>query len=498
MARPKFVQIPSHSLDRFKPLLGDDFARIEAAAARARQLFAGRAVWHISSTARGGGVAEMLHVLLPYVRGAGVDTRWVVLRESAAFFALTKRIHNNLHAVASDGRGVELGTSDRDFYEGTLAASARNLLPLIQLRDVVFLHDPQTVGLAPAVKAAGATVVWRCHIGVDRANPIARAAWNFLEPYAAAADACVFSREAYAWDVLDPDRVWTIAPSIDPFSPKNQELEPDAVEAIVGAIGLGPATSAAAPSFIRSDGTPARIDRHAEVLQETPLPTGAPAVVQVSRWDRLKDHGGLLECFARHLASGDAHLLLAGPATGAIPDDPEGASVWSEVVGAWNALPTASRRSVHLISLPMDDLDENGAMVNALQRRGDVVVQKSLAEGFGLTVAEAMWKRRPVVGSRVGGIQDQIVDGVSGVLVDDPADLDSFAKAIARLLDDPQEATKIGEAAHQRVAKTYLGPGRLAEYVEMLENLERTSSEKQPRRLARSSRNGVRQTGQMG
>jgi trehalose synthase len=470
VARPKFVQIPSFPIDRFEPLLGEGYARVEETAARAREAFAGRAVWHVSSTARGGGVAEMLHSMLPYARGAGVDARWVVLRERAEFFELTKRIHNNLHGDPGDGG--PLGAEQRDLYEETLAASATHVAGLVQAGDVVFLHDPQTAGLVPAAKAAGTAVVWRCHVGVDRPNPLVRRAWEFLAPYVEAADACVFSRREYVWEMLDRERIWTMAPSIDPFSPKNQELDPATVEDIVGLLGLGPKPPVRLPTFTRADGTPARVERHAEIVQEARLPEGATLVAQISRWDRLKDPLGLLTCFHRHLADADElHLLLAGPATQAISDDPEGAAVWAQAGDAWRGLPASTRRRVHLASLPMEDLEENGAMVNALQRRADVVVQKSLAEGFGLTVAEAMWKRRPVIGTRVGGIQDQIVDGVSGVLVDDPSDLEALAEAILGLSRDPARAAEIGERARQRVFDRFLVPNRLVEYVELLAEL---------------------------
>jgi trehalose synthase len=470
MARPKFVQIPSHRLDRFEPLMGADYRPIEAAAERARDLFKGRAIWHVSSTLRGGGVAEMLRSLLPYVRGAGMDTRWVVLRERAEFFELTKRLHNNLHGDRGDGG--PLGAEQRELYERTLAASARHLSPLLQKEDVVFLHDPQTAGLIPAVKAAGARAIWRCHIGADEPDELVRRAWDFLAADVRAADAYVFSRRAYLWEALDPERAWVMAPSIDPFSPKNQDLDTATTERIVAVIGLGRRMPAPLPAFTRADGTPARVERHAEVAQEAPLPDGAPVVAQVSRWDRLKDHRGLLVCFQRRLAERDLHLVLAGPATAAVADDPEGASVWREVGRAWRELPAAVRRHVHLVSLPMDDLEENAAMVNALQRRAAIVVQKSLAEGFGLTVAEAMWKRRPVIGARVGGIQDQIVDGRSGLLIDDPRDLEALAGAIASLADDPKRAAELGERARRRVFERFLAPTRLAEYCDLLAELD--------------------------
>jgi trehalose synthase len=470
MARPKFVQIPPHRLDRFEPLLGAGYGEIERAADRARSLFEGRAIWHLSSTLRGGGVAEMLRSLLPYVRGAGIDTRWLVLREQADYFELTKRLHNNLHGDRGDGGA--LGAEQRELYERTLAASGRHLSPLLQRGDIVFLHDPQTAGLAPAAKAAGARVVWRCHVGTDNPDEFTRRASEFLIPYVKVSDAYVFSRRQYVWEGLDSTRAWVMAPCIDPFSPKNQELDPATVEEIVGVIGLGRHRPPLVPTFTHADGTPGRVERQAEVLQEEPLPQNAPAVTQVSRWDRLKDHRGLLACFHRHIADESLHLVLAGPATAAVADDPEGASVWREVGRVWRELPTEVRRRVHLVSLPMDDLDENAAMVNALQRRADVVVQKSLAEGFGLTVAEAMWKRRPVIGTRVGGIQDQIVDQVSGLLIDDPRDLEGLAQAIATLVDDRRRANEIGEQAHRRVLDRFLAANRMVEYIDLLSSLD--------------------------
>jgi trehalose synthase len=474
MARPKFVQISPHRLDRFKPLLGAGYEEVERAAERARGLFEGRAIWHVSSTLRGGGVAEMLRSLLPYVRGAGIDTRWVVLRERAEFFELTKRLHNNLHGDRGDGGG--LGAEQRDLYERTLAVSARHLSPLLQRGDIVFLHDPQTAGLATAAKAAGARVIWRCHVGADHPDEFTRRAWEFLAPYVGLSDAYVFSRRAYLWDGLDSERAWVMAPCIDPFSPKNQELNPATVNEILGVIGLGRRPTSLAPTFARADGTPARVERRAEVMQEATLPEGVPVVAQISRWDRLKDHRGLLICFHRHVSDEGLHLVLAGPATTAVADDPEGAAVWHEVGRAWRELPPDGRRRVHLVSLPMDDLDENAAMVNALQRRAAIVVQKSLAEGFGLTVAEAMWKRRPVIGTRVGGIQDQIVDRISGLLIDDPRDLAGLAQAIVTLAADRDLAAEIGEQARQRAFEHYLAANRLVEYIDLLARLDPVSA----------------------
>jgi len=194
-------------------------------------------------------------------------------------------------------------------------------------------------------------------------------------------------------------------------------------------------------------------------------------VLQVSRWDRLKDPRGVLECFARHISDPATHLALVGPASGAISDDPEGTAVYGDVAESWRRQPDEVRQRVHLVNLLMEDLDENAAMVNALQRRSDAIVQKSLAEGFGLTVAEAMWKARPVIASRVGGIQDQIVDGESGLLIDDPTDLAAFGAAIERVLADADLAARLGVGARQRVRERFLAIGRLREYVELVGSL---------------------------
>jgi trehalose synthase len=466
VANPKFVPIPVHELERFKPLLGERFAEIEEVAKWARTGFAGRAIWHLSSTARGGGVAELLRTLLPYARDAGVDVRWVVLREGPAFFKVTKRLHNHLHGDPGDGGALD--EEARRVYDAVSEANVEALGPQMQKDDIVYLHDPQTAGMIAPLCERGLRVVWRCHVGVDRPNDFVRGAWDFLRPYVERAEAYVFSRREYVWDGLDVGKVWLMPPVIDPFSSKNQDLEPGVTAAILKEIGLAPDGLEGPPTFERADGTPGRVERRAEILQEEPVPDEAKLVAQVSRWDRLKDPHGLLEMFERHLDDPDLHLLVAGPDTGGVSDDPEGAAVYGDVAETWRRLPDGVRRRAHLVSLPMLDVEENGAMVNAIQRRADVVVQKSIAEGFGLTVAEAMWKRRPVVGSRVGGIQDQIVDGKSGCLVEDPRDLAAFARAIERLLRDPERARAMGEAAHQRVIDEYLAVHRLREYVDLL------------------------------
>jgi trehalose synthase len=209
--------------------------------------------------------------------------------------------------------------------------------------------------------------------------------------------------------------------------------------------------------------------RRCEVLSAAPLPGfDAPLVVQVSRWDRLKDHMGVMLGFAEHVAPlTDAHLILAGPTVHSVTDDPEGAEVLNEVEEAWRRLPYARHRRIHLVCAPMSDIEENAAIINALQRRATVVTQKSIMEGFGLTVAEAMWKARPVVASAVGGIQDQIEDGVTGFLLGDPQDLVRFGGLTVELLKDPELAGAMGARARERVRRQFLANRHALQYISL-------------------------------
>jgi trehalose synthase len=282
----------------------------------------------------------------------------------------------------------------------------------------------------------------------------------------------VFSRRAFVWEGLDDARIELIAPVIDAFSAKNQELSADAVGAILGVAGLTDDGRRELATFTRVDGSTGQVQRAAEVLQGGPLHRDDPTVVQVSRWDRLKDPLGVIRGFVDHVAPAtDAHLVYAGPAVVAVADDPEGTLVLDDVRHLYDSLPAVLRRRVHLACLPMADLEENAAIVNALQRHADVVVQKSIAEGFGLTVAEAMWKARPVVASRIGGIQDQIVDRVSGVLLDDPRDLPLYGQAVCELLDDTDRALQLGREARERVRDDYLSTRSLLQYLDLIERL---------------------------
>ncbi len=463
------VYVGSMDPERFRAVIGPRFDEVDLGIRDSRALFEDRAIWHINSTARGGGVAELLQSLLAYVRGVGLDARWGVIHGEPEFFVITKRIHNLLHG--SPGDGGALGDAEREIYEATLAPAAEQIAEVVGERDIVFLHDPQTAGLVGPLRATGAVIVWRCHVGLDKPNELARTAWRFLQPFIEPADAYVFSRRRFAWEGIDRDRVWIVPPSIDVFSPKNQELDFETTRTIIDRVGIAAGGAAGEANFIRYDGTVGAVERAGEITQEMAVPDDAPLVTQVSRWDRLKDPVGVLRGFADQLDGGDPHLLLAGPATAAVADDPEGADVLADLLTVREELGSRLRERTHIACLPMDDVEENAAMVNAIQRRSDIVVQKSIAEGFGLTVAEAMWKAKPVVASARGGIQDQITDEINGILLADPTDLHAYALALRRLIDDEGLRLRIGLAARREIEANFLGTRHLMQYLRLLREL---------------------------
>ena len=461
------VAVPPLDAAELEPIIGPErYTRLLAEATMFRERLGRRTIWNVSSTAVGGGVAEMLRVLAGYTAGLGIAIRWTVIGGDPEFFAITKRVHNQIHGEV--GSAGPVGPADAGHYEQVLAANADELLRLVRPGDVVLLHDPQTAGLVAALIRAGARVVWRCHIGVDWQNDVTRAAWDFLRPYLAPANGYVFTRRQYvpAWVPGALTRI--IPPSIDPYSAKTEELGAETVAAILATIGVLSGGPPPVPGrFTRHDRTSGEVTRVARVTGETRPGPADPVVVQVSRWDRLKDMPGVMRGFAEHVApGGDGYLILAGPEVSGVADDPEGGQVLAECVALWQSLPAAARARVLLVTLPLDDVEENAAMINAIQRHASVIVQKSLAEGFGLTVAEGMWKGRPVVGSAVGGILDQITDG-TGLLVRDPADLAAFGSQVRWLLDRPGEAERMGRAGQEHVREHYLGDRHLLQYANL-------------------------------
>jgi trehalose synthase len=469
------VHVTPRSVQPFAQILGAPrIAALEHDAESIRRTLGQRVIWNVNSTASGGGVAEMLSSLLRYARGLKVDVRWLVLEGPPDFFRFTKRLHNALHGAKGDGSPI--GDEQSSAFRRVTQANAVAIDALVRPDDLVICHDPQTAGLVSHLLGKGIRVAWRCHIGYEHHDDEVDRGWAFLRPYLEHVPVAVFSRAAYAPAWLRGKRTMVLPPNIDPFSAKNQEMSSSTVRTILANVGLieGPA-GAGAPLFTRDDGSAGRVARSADVVRLGRAPTwDTPLVVQVSRWDVMKDPLGVLEGFARLVAPhvhGGGQLVLAGPNFHGVADDPEQVRVFADLQTAWLALPDSLRSTVHLAMLPMNDAEENAAIVNALQRHATVVVQKSQREGFGLTVTEAMWKRRPVIASAVGGIKDQIRDGVDGLLVHDPANLGEFADLLKRVLADERLATRLGDNGYARVRDNYLSLTALARWAKLLKIL---------------------------
>ena len=467
------VPVSSRPAKRLRTMVGDEAgARYDDLIVEARKRLRDRCVWHINATVEGGGVAEILSANLGYLADDGIPTRWLVIEAEPTFFEITKRIHNRLHGVLGDGG--PLGDAERRHYGSTSARELEALRSFVRPGDVVVVHDPQPLGLVPGLREIGATVVWTCHVGVDIATDIVRSAWSFLREDLRAARAATFTRRAYVWDGLEALALRTIPPCIDPLSAKNVALSGSDIPRILGSAGIfDPPPGQPGSAACTEDGR-AIIRHEAQMTERARTPPDAPLVLQVSRWDALKDPVGVMIGFARSVRT-DAHLILAGPAPSSVVDDPEADHVFTEVRQAWLGLDERARTRVHLANLPIEDPEENAVVVNALQSRADVVVQKSMAEGFGLTVTEAMWKARPVVAGGVGGIREQIDDGVNGVLVD-PRDLGAFGSAVTDLLQDPERAASLGAEGRRSVQERFLPTRYLADYLGLfLELIGKTS-----------------------
>ena len=476
MARLTEVPVIPRSPGGLWPVGGaEGYRRFQEIVEQLRARLRGRVMWNVSSTSSGDGGAELLRSFVAHSRGAGIDARWVEIQGPPEFFALAKRLHRALHGVAQ-APGT-LDPQGRALYEEVLHENALELITFVQPGDLMILHDSQTAGLIPYAVQAGAGVIWRCHNCSDHRSDYAEQAWLFLAPYLALAHAYVFTGSAGIPAVCDPARVEVIPPTLDPFSAKNQELKPETVHAILAHADIvGSPPGAGIPVFLRADSSPGRVDRCATVIRCGPAPAWrTPLVVQVSRWDPLKDPVGVLNGFAGFIERGgesDAELVLAGPDIHHFPIDPESAAAFNEVVAAWSVLPDRQRRRIHIVSIPIADPEENAVIVNALQKHATVVVQKSVCTGFGLSVAEAMWKGRPVVASAVGGIPGQIEEGESGLLIEEPEDLDAFGDALKRILEDPALASALGKAARDRVRRHVLSIRPVERWCAVIERVD--------------------------
>ncbi|WP_114576250.1 glycosyltransferase [Saliphagus sp. LR7] len=369
-------------------------------------------ILHVSSTATGGGVAELLRSIVPVCRDLGVRSDWLVMDATDEFFEATKAIHNGLQ-----GSGDPLTEAMKSTYR---AVTERNAAEIDGRYDLVVLHDPQPLGMLDRLedRLPAAAFVWRCH--VDLTDPLPEYL-AFVSDYVRRFDHAIVSRSAYEANVEAPSTS-VVHPSIDPLAEKNR------------AVDEGTAT--------------AERDRMAPISFDDPI------VAQVSRFDPWKDQFGTLEAFrlAREQVSG-LQLVLAGGMAG---DDPEGVEIYERV-----ARTAADDPDVHVLT----DLPD--MRVNVLQREADVVVQKSLREGFGLVVSEALWKRTPVVGSTVGGIPLQIEHGRNGYLVG-PEDVPGVATSLVALLENEDQRAAFGANGRKRVRERFVLPRQLADLLEAL------------------------------
>lgn len=361
----------------------------------------GKVVQNINSTSVGGGVAEILNRMIPLLRDLGVDTKWDVIKGGEDFFGVTKKFHNALH-----GRREEVTQRDFDVF---LETSEKNIAEVDTYGDIVFVHDPQPIALIR--KKASNKWLWRCH--VDVSNPDEKV-WEFLLGFISRYDSCVFSAPGFSRPL--PIRQFLISPSIDPLSDKNIELPQEVIEA---------------------------------VMTKYNIVADKPIITQISRFDRLKDPLGVIKAYQLTKKHIDCQLVLAG---GTATDDPEGAQVLGEVREA-----AKQDKDIHILLLPQNDIE-----VNALQRASTVLMQKSLKEGFGLTVAEGLWKSKPVIASHVGGIPLQISHKYSGLLCHS---IEGAAFALKQLLNNPEYAKKLGENGHEHVKNNFLITRHLRDYM---------------------------------
>lgn len=431
-----------------------------------------RTVWMINSTAKGGGVAEMLPGMVQLLRDLGIRAEWAVIEsQQPEFFQLTKHIHNLIHGAGEP----RLGEAERALYERVNRDNAASLAEFVKPGDIVVIHDPQPLPLGPMLEEQlDIRTVWRCHIGLDEENAATRAVWSFLEPYLQHYQHAVFSASEYIPPFL-ADRATVIYPGLDPLASKNRDMH---LHEIVRVLANSALTSTIGPvlrppfSDLANRLQPGGEFRPAIWPEEIGLLT-RPIVTQVSRWDRLKGFGPLLMAFARlkQVARVDGRrftpthrrrldvvrLVLAGPMASDVSDDPEAQEVLTELARGCLSLEPYIQSDVAVVTLPMHAPRENALMVNALQRASSLVVQNSLREGFGLTVAEAMWKRIPVLtNSRACGPRQQVRDGIDGRLVSDPEDVDGLAEVLIDMLSDPDRADHWGQSAQRRVHQHFL------------------------------------------
>jgi trehalose synthase len=375
----------------------------------------GRSVQNINSTAVGGGVAEILTRMIPLLKQLDVDARWDVIKGNEKFFATTKKFHNGLHGVP-----VEVSDEELDDFLEVNRQNAEEL----HFADIVFVHDPQPIGLVEKRKSIGRNWIWRCHIDFSQPDP---RIWKFLETYVNMYDSAVFSAPAFARQLSIPQVL--ISPSIDPLADKNKELPESKIE---------------------------------EVFNRFKIDRSRPVVTQISRFDRLKDPLGVIKAYKLAKGRTDMQLVLAG---GGATDDPEGPIVMQQVQDE-----AAKDPDIFILFLPpASDIE-----INALQRGSTIVLQKSLKEGFGLTVSEAMWKGKPVIAGAVGGIPLQIAHRFSGILTHS---IQGTAHAIRQLINEPEYAKTLGTRAREHIRNNFLITRHIKDYLLLFLSVQRSDGD---------------------
>ncbi|MFH1382095.1 MAG: glycosyltransferase [Chloroflexota bacterium] len=396
------------AISDYEPIVGrSTIEELRLLAAR----LTGKVIQNINSTFTGGGVAEILSRMVPLLGQLGVDARWNIVKGEDEFFQVTKKLHNALH-------GWQEKITERDFSV-FMETSQRNINEMDLSGDIIYVHDPQPIALVTRKKDIGRKWLWRCHIDISHADPNA---WNFLEPFIVQYDSAVFSAPSFSREL--PIRQFLISPSIDPLSDKNKELLPETIDSVLAKYGI---------------------------------PKDKPIITQVSRFDYLKDPVGVIQAFELVRKSIDCRLVFAG---GTASDDPESDRVLAEVKER-----AAGNPDIHVLLIPPGSDIE----INALQRASTIIVQKSLREGFGLTVSEALWKAKPVVASAVGGIPLQVRHKLTGLL---SHGIEGTAFALRQLLTNPDYAKRLGENGRQHVKNSFLITRHIREYLLLFLTLE--------------------------
>lgn len=386
------AQVRMIRLDDYQAVIGGaEMAELRTLAERLR----GRSVQMVNSTAVGGGVAEILNRMVPLMQELGISVRWDVITGGEEFFAVTKAFHNALH-------GESYRLSD-DSFATFLANTEQNRSRLSFDCDFTMIHDPQPAALIDARPNRDGHWTWRCHIDLSQPN---QKVWNFLAPFVNRYDSAIFSSPSFSRRLPVPQ--YLFFPSIDPLSEKNRELESSFVQQTLVRFGIDPQR---------------------------------PIITQISRFDRLKDPIGVVRAYQIVKRYADCQLVLAG---GGASDDPEGEAVLAEVREVAGNDP-----DIHILELPPTSAPE----INALQRASTIILQKSLREGFGLTVTEALWKKKPVVASAVGGIPSQVIHKHTGMLA---YSIEGTAYQVRFLLSNPGIAQRLGENGHEHVREHFL------------------------------------------